>query len=79
MNDHLNKVDDVASGAKILLENEIDRAIKVLGDGHQGILEGMKSLVTQEQLEDVSIRVFALEEGVKEHGRQIEELQRKTG
>ena len=72
-------VDEVASGAKILIENEIDRAIKVLGEGHEGILGGMKDLVTQEQLEEVSVRVFALEEGFKEHSQQIEELQRKTG
>lgn len=76
---HLRKVDKVASGAKILIENEIDRAIKVLGEGHEGILGGMKDLVTQEQLEEVSVRVFALEEGFKKHSQQIEELQQKIG
>ena len=75
----LGKVGEVASGAKILIETEIDRAIKVLGEGHLGILDGMKDLVTQEQHEDVSVRVFALEEGFKKHSQQIEELQQKTG
>ena len=75
----LGEVGEVASGAKILIETEIDRAIKVLGEGHLGILDGMKDLVTQEQHEDVSVRVFALEEGFKKHSQQIEELQQKTG
>jgi hypothetical protein len=75
----LDKVGEVASGAKILIETEIDRAIKVLGEGHLGILDGMKDLVTQEQLEEVSVRVYALEEGFKKHSQQIEELQQKTG
>jgi DNA repair ATPase RecN len=75
----LGKVGEVASGAKILLENEVDRAIKVLGDGHKGLLGEIKALVTPDQLEEVSVRVFALEEGFKKHSRQIEELQQKTG
>ncbi len=75
----LDKVGEVASGAKILLENEVDRAIKVLGDGHKGLLGEIKALVTPGQLEEVSVRVFALEEGFKKHSQQIEELQQKTG
>ena len=75
----LGEVGEVASGAKILIETEIDRAIKVLGEGHLGILDSMKDLVTQKQLEEVSVRVFALEEGFKKHSQQIEELQQKTG
>ena len=75
----LGEVGEVASGAKILIETEIDRAIKVLGEGHLGILDSMKALVTQKQLEEVSVRVFALEEGFKKHSQQIEELQQKTG
>ena len=75
----LDKVGEVASGAKILIETEIDRAIKVLGDGHKGLLGEIKALVTPDQLEEVSVRVFALEEGFKKHSQQIEELQQKTG
>lgn len=75
----LGEVGEVASGAKILIETEIDRAIKVLGEGHLGILDSMKDLVTQKQLEEVSVRVFVLEEGFKKHSQQIEELQQKTG
>ena len=75
----LGKVGEVASGAKILIETEIDRAIKVLGDGHKGVLGEIKALVTPDQLEEVSVRVFALEEGFKKHSQQIEELQQKTG
>ncbi len=79
INDRLEKVELVTSGTRILVENEVDRAIKVLGEGHQGIIDTMKTLITPNQLEDVTARVFALEEGFREHSGQIDQLRRKTG
>jgi len=75
--DQVVAVDQKATETRILLETEVDRAIKVLGEGHQGIIDTIKTQVTQDQLEEVSVRVFALEEGFKEHSEQIEELQQK--
>jgi len=75
----LDKVEQMASETRILIETEVDRAIKILGEGHQGIIDTINSRVTQDQLEEVSVRVFALEEGFKKHSEQIEELQQKTG
>lgn len=72
-------VDRKATDTRILIETEIGRAIKILGEGHQGILETMKGQVTQDQHEKLKDRVFALEEGMKEHKEQIRELKRKTG
>lgn len=63
----------------VIIENEIDKAIKLLAEGHEGIIETMtENLVTVEQREKDNIRLFAVEEAVRQHTAQIKELQRKT-
>lgn len=79
MDARLGKVERLATETRVLIETKVDRTIKVLGEGHQGIIDTLKAQVTQEQLEEVSVRVFALEEGFKKHSEQIEELQQKIG
>ena len=63
-----------------LVENENSRLINVIMEGHESLRQTItESLVSKEQHEEVRTRVFALEEAVKAHTTQIEELQRKTG
>ncbi|MCI8652316.1 MAG: hypothetical protein HFF11_01295 [Angelakisella sp.] len=61
-------------------EHQIDRAIKLLGEGHERLKQMIEGrLVTKEQQENSEARIFALEEVSKRHTVQIEELQKKTG
>lgn len=64
---------------EINMEHQIDKAIKLLGEGHESLRQMIEGrLVTKEQQEESDTRVFALEEISKQHTAQIEELQRKT-
>ena len=64
----------------ILVENETNRAINLLFEGHKSLKQMIEGrLVTKEQQENSEARIFALEEVSKRHTVQIEELQKKTG
>ena len=64
----------------ILVENETNRAINLLFEGHKSLKQMIEGrLVTKEQQENSEARIFALEEVSKRHTAQIEELQKKTG
>ena len=64
----------------ILVENETNRAINLLFEGHESLKQMIEGrLVTKEQQEESETRIFALEEVSRQHTAQIEELQKKTG
>ena len=63
---------------EIAMEHQIDRAIKLLGEGHESLRQTIEErLSTKEQQEKSDVRIFALEEIAKKHTAQIEELQEK--
>lgn len=85
--DRLDKVEERTSRIEmqatrlgVIVENEVDRAVKLLGEGHEGILETIKrDFASTEELEKDRIRLFSLEETARKHTRQIENLQKRTG
>ena len=85
--DRLDKVEEQtgriemqATRLGVIVENEVDRAVKLLGEGHEGILETIKrDFASAEELEKDRIRLFSLEETARKHTRQIENLQKRTG
>ena len=65
---------------KILMENETNRAVGLVLDGHESlrqIIEGR--LVTKDDREQDRIRICALEGITKLHTAQIADLKKKTG
>ena len=65
---------------KILMENETNRAVGLVLDGHESlrqIIEGR--LVTKDDREQDQIRICALEGITKLHTAQISDLKKKTG
>lgn len=65
---------------KILMENETNRAVGLVLDGHESlrqIIEGR--LVTKDDREQDQIRICALEGITKLHTAQIADLKKKTG
>lgn len=63
-----------------LVENETGRMVNLMVEGHESLRQTIKEdLTTKKQHEEVRTRVFALEEAVKAHTAQIEELQRMIG
>ncbi len=87
IDDRLDKVEERTSRIEmqatrlgVIVENEVDRAVKLLGEGHEGILETIKrDFASTEELEKDRIRLFSLEETARKHTRQIENLQKRTG
>lgn len=86
MGDLGSKVDDVAKQAKVnaecirhvrtLVENQNERSIKLLAEGHQDILRAM---VKEERVRAVERRVGVLEMGVRDHTVQIGDLKQQVG
>ena len=65
---------------EITMEHQIDRAIKLLGEGHESLRQTIEErLATKEQQEKSAVRIFALVEIAKQHTDQIEELRKKIG
>ena len=65
---------------KLLMENETNRAVGLVLDGHESlrqIIEGR--LVTKDDREQDQIRICALEGITKLHTAQIADLKKKTG
>ena len=78
--DRTQKIQERTTKLEVTIENQVDRAIKLLGEGHESLKQMIEGrLVTKEQQEDSEARIFALEEVSKRHTAQIEELQKKTG
>ena len=74
------RIEMQATRLGVIVENEVDRAVKLLGEGHEGILETIKrDFASAEELEKDRIRLFSLEETARKHTRQIEKLQKRTG
>ena len=74
------RIEMQATRLGVIVENEVDRAVKLLGEGHEGILETIKrDFASAEELEKDRIRLFSLEETARKHTRQIENLQKRTG
>ena len=74
------RIEMQATRLGVIVENEVDRAVKLLGEGHEGILETIKrDFASTEELEKDRIRLFSLEETARKHTRQIENLQKRTG
>ena len=74
------RLEERTTKIEITIENQVDRAIKLLGEGHESLRQTINErLVTKEQMEKDEARIFALEEIAKQHISQIEELQKKTG
>ena len=78
--DRTQKIQERTTRLEVTIENQVDRAIKLLGEGHESLKQMIEGrLVTKEQQENSEARIFALEEVSKRHTVQIEELQKKTG
>lgn len=74
------KIEERTTKLEITIENQVDRMIKLLGEGHESLRQTIEErLATKEQQEESDIRTFALEEATKKHTVQIEELQEKIG
>ncbi len=65
---------------KILMENETNRAVGLVLDGHESLRQMIEGrLVTKDDREQDRIRICALEGVTKLHTAQIAELKKKTG
>ncbi len=65
---------------KILMENETNRAVGLVLDGHESLRQMIEGrLVTKDEREQDRIRICALEGVTKLHTAQIAELKKKTG
>ena len=65
---------------KLLMENETNRAVGLVLDGHESLRQMIEGrLVTKDDREQDRIRICALEGVTKLHTAQIEELKKKTG
>ena len=65
------------TGVKAHLEVEIDRDIKLLAEGHAGIIEKLKKLdELEETLEKTSVKVDAIHAATLENIRDISALKR---
>ncbi len=65
---------------KLLMENETNRAVGLVLDGHESLRQMIEGrLVTKDDREQDRIRICALEGVTKLHTAQIAELKKKTG
>ncbi len=65
---------------KILMENETNRAVGLVLDGHESLRQMIEGrLVTKDDREQDRIRICTLEGVTKLHTAQIAELKKKTG
>ena len=65
---------------KILMENETNRAVGLVLDGHESLRQMIEErLVTKDDREQDRIRICALEGITKLHTAQIADLKKKTG
>ncbi|MDR1531454.1 MAG: hypothetical protein LBS62_04595 [Clostridiales bacterium] len=79
-NQRLDRLENDVSGIKILIENEIRPNIGIIAEGHLALnqkLDHLKDL--DEKMEDLQIRVFAIEEVTKNNLEDIKELKRAAG
>lgn len=65
---------------KLLMENETNRAVNLVLEGHQGLRQMIEEhLVTKEEREQDRIRIHTLEGIAKLHTEQITDLKKKIG
>lgn len=66
MDSRLSKIESRQSRIEVKIENETDRAIKILGEGHQVIIRRLdEDLGLEGRVETVEHKVSALEYAVK--------------
>lgn len=71
INDRLDTIDQRANRLEVLLEHDIPHDIKLLAEGHEGILN---RLPEAEEVDTLRARIRVLEKVVTDHTKAINEL-----
>ena len=71
INDHLDTIDRRTYRLEVLLEHDIPHDIKLLAEGHEGILD---RLPEAEEVDTLRARIRVLEKVVTDHTKAINEL-----
>lgn len=76
----LQEVKDRTLKLEVALENETNRNIKLLMEGHSQIVADIKEIKKKvDKIDDIETRLFAVEIVTKENSRSIAELQTQVG